>query len=177
MRDHDIVYLTDTYEYGACQGNTTETMELLLGNQVMTVDDVMIGDMDFESIQEAWESNIEYAEAGDEGYTLREVTDAEADALYATRYEFDDQDEVDAAAVEAAGRDAYDDGQWVTDNPYNEETQEEDYNYWLSGWEDRYMEMRGMPYDPEDEHEQEAADDAASTETLLRWFHEEQHAG
>jgi hypothetical protein len=177
MRDADTVYLVELSEGNPHQGYSTTNMTLLFGLQVMVVPDVMIVEMDYEGIQDTWEENMECLLEGEPGYQLREVTEAEADQLWARRFEFSDQEELDVAEAEQVGRDAYEQGLWITDNPYDEAADNDKHQAWCEGWEARYEEMRGRSYDPDEEHEQEAADDAASTATLLRWFYEEQHAG
>ena len=178
MRDPNTVYLVELSEGKpcSCTGNSTENMKLLLGLEVMVVPDVMIVDMDYESIQEAWHVNMEF-EDDEPDYQLFEVSEAEADRLWAHRFEFSDQDEIDLALCEKAGYNAYDDGLRITDNPYDEVDEECSHEHWRIGWETAYERALGKEYYAEEEYLQEVADDAASTATLLRWFHEEQHEG
>jgi len=183
MRDPNTVYLVELSEGKpcSCTGNSTENMKLLLGLEVMVVPDVMTVEMDYESIQWAWRDNMEFVRAGEPGCQLFEVSEAEADQLWEDCFDFADEDEddeaIDAAADEEAGYDAHDNGLRITDNPYDEVDEECSHEHWRIGWETAYERATGREYDPEEEYLQEAADDAASTATLLRWFHEEQHEG
>lgn len=97
MRDAERVYLVGTDPYGSHQGSTTVTMRLLRGNEVMEVDDVLIVESDQESLDAAWEENLDLlAEAK---ARLLEVTDEEAEELYLRRMG-EDEDEEDSILEE-----------------------------------------------------------------------------
>lgn len=98
MRDAERVYLVGTDPYGSHQGSTTVTMRLLRGNEVMEVDDVLYVETDQESLEAAWEENLDMLEEA--GVRLLEVTDEEAEELYLRRMGDDEDEEEDCILEE-----------------------------------------------------------------------------
>lgn len=117
MRDAERVYCVGMSPYGSHKGSTTVTMRLLRGNTVLEVDDVLIVETDRESLEAAWEENAELAEQGEQGLRLLDVTDAEADTLYARRMCSDEDDtgsvEYDEEATATGWRYTAADGSWL----------------------------------------------------------------
>lgn len=103
MRDADTVYLVGTAEFGAHNGMTTVTMRLLRGNEVLEVDDVLYVEADAESLAAAWDEHMDMMEEDGEleGVRLHEVSDEEAEELYALRMG-DDEDEDGVEIVQEA---------------------------------------------------------------------------
>jgi hypothetical protein len=91
MRDANRVYLVGTADCGFFENATTfgstVTMRLLKGNEVLEVDDVLYVEADEDSLASAWDEHMDMLAEDDEleGVSLLEVSDEEADRLYALR--------------------------------------------------------------------------------------------
>jgi len=101
MRDAQKVYLVGfDADGGSYNGMSTSEMVLLKGNQLLTVEGVLYVDTDEGSIEGAWEEHmLMLADGDEEGITLENVSDEEADELYEMRvapdsYEDEDEDEM-----------------------------------------------------------------------------------
>ena len=169
-RNANTVYWVGDDVDGSHQGNTTCRITLLLGNEVMVVPKVMIMENDHEFVQDMWDENMEALKEDGEGYSLRTVTDEEADTLYADRIQVEGE-------VRAEGHEAFEDGLDADDNPHDEDEDPENYWEWAEGWMAAYADKHGEEWDPEEdalqEEERDRADIAASKATMGRWFHEE----
>lgn len=94
MRNVEQVYLvkleegSSGYYVGEDTSGSLTKMTLLCGNKVMVIDDVLIAETDADSIAEAWGENEEMLESGEaDCCTINDVTDEEADVLWAERIE------------------------------------------------------------------------------------------
>jgi hypothetical protein len=180
MIDDDTVYwVTEWDGPPASWGGTTIGVGLLKGNTLMEIRGVsyMESRTTQDDLDDMWADHLEWAEEGRDGIKLTTVSDEEAQKLIEDAFEPD----VSIEDVETEGEIAYAEDKDPEDNPYADDDDEDLIEAWERGWCKAFKRDTGREYDEQDEvereEEQEIADEAASQDTMARWFHEEMAGG